>query len=115
MDLDFQYPIAPTDRRLSGLETISPIRITIRDPTRRVLIWDGEVTAANTTRAITGIGETTATTITAKAIMTTTGGVTAMTVTEKTIRGISGAASRNAMGADEMNISPRDGPSWHNG
>ena len=95
------------------METISPIGI-IGGPTRRVLIWDGEVTEANTTRATTGIGETTvttitATTITSKAIMTTTGTATAITVTEETIRGINGAATRNAIGADEMSVRPGDG------
>ena len=115
MDLDFQFPIVRTDCRLSGLETLSPIRIIIRDPTRRVLIWDGEVTADITTRANTGIGDTAATTIQAKAIISATSGVIAMAVTGKNIRGISGAASRNTMGTDEMNISPGDGSSWHNG
>ncbi len=87
------------DCRLSGLETMSPIRIIIPGPTRLVLIWDGEVTGDITTHATTGIGDTMASIITAKAI----------------ISGTSGAAIRDVIGADEVNVSPEDGPSQHNG
>jgi len=83
---------------------MSPIRIIIRGLTRLVLIWDGEVTADITTHATTSIGDTTAT-IPAKVIITATSGVTAMTVTANT-RGTCGAASRDIIGADEMNVSP---------
>ncbi len=103
--MDFQYPIARRVCRLSGLGTMSPIRIIIRGPTRLVLIWGGEVTADITTHATTSIGDTTATTIPAKVIITATSGVTAMTVTANT-RGTCGAASRDIIGADEMNVSP---------
>jgi len=126
--LDFQYPIARRVCRLSGLGTMSPIRIIIRGPTRLVLIWDGEVTADLTTRATTGIGDTTATTIPAKAIISASGvtiipakaiisgtsGATNFTA-KAIILGTSGAAIRDVIGADEMNVRPGDGPSWHNG
>jgi len=114
VDLDFQYPIARMDRRLSGLETMTPIRIILRGPTRLVLIWDGEVTAGITTRATTGIGDTTVTTIPAKAIISATSGVTIIPA-KAIISGTSGAAIRDVIGADEVNVSPEDGPSQHNG
>ncbi len=104
--MDFQYPIVRTDRRLSGLGTISPIRIIIRDPTRRVLIWDGEVTADITTHATTIpakaiISASGATIIPAKAIISGTSGATNFTA-KAIILGTSGAASRDVIGADKM-------------
>ncbi len=118
-DLDFQYPIARMACRHSGLETMSPIRIIIRGPTRLVLIWDGEVTADITTHAITIpakaiISASGATIIPAKAIISGTSGATNFTA-KAIILGTSGAASRDVIGADEVNVSPGDGPSQHNG
>ncbi len=108
---------------------MSPIRIIIRGPTRHVLIWDGEVTGDITTRSTTGFGDTTATTIPVTAIISATSGATiipakaiisgtsgATNFTAKAIiLGTSGAAIRDVIGADEVNVSPEDGPSQHNG
>ncbi len=116
------------DCRLSGLETMSPIRIIIPGPTRLVLIWDGEVIGDITTRSTTGIGDT-ATTIPVKAIISATSGATiipAKAIISATngatiipakaiISGTSGAASRDIIGADEVNVCPGNGPSRHNG